>query len=68
MVKLVRTMSGFGIPQLEIANVVGISDRTLRKAFREELDRAVIDANLKVAETCFRMATAAKCRQRRSSG
>jgi len=55
--KVVRTMAAFGIPQPDIANVVGISDRTLRKAFREELDRGVIDANLKVAETCFRMAT-----------
>ena len=55
--KLVKTMSAFGIPQIDIAEVVGISDRTLRKAFREELDRGVIEANMKVAETCFRMAT-----------
>ena len=55
--KMVKTMAAFGIPQLDIASAVGISDRTLRKAFREELDRGVIDANLRVAETCFRMAT-----------
>ena len=55
--KTVRAMAAFGIPQIEIANVVGISDRTLRKVFREELDKAATEANAKVAEVCFRMAT-----------
>ena len=55
--KTVRAMAAFGIPQMEIANVVGISDRTLRKAFREELDKAATEANAKVAEVWFRMAT-----------
>jgi hypothetical protein len=55
--KVVRAMAAFGVPQLEIAKVIEISDRTLRKAFREELDRAAIEANAKVAEVCFRMAT-----------
>ena len=55
--KTVRAMAAFGIPQIEIANVIGISDRTLRKAFREELDKAATEANAKVAEVCFRMAT-----------
>ena len=55
--KTVRAMAAFGIPQMEIANVVGISDRTLRKVFREELDKAATEANAKVAEVCFRMAT-----------
>ncbi len=55
--RTVRAMAAFGIPQMEIANVVGISDRTLRKHFREELDKAATEANAKVAEVCFRMAT-----------
>jgi hypothetical protein len=55
--KTVRAMAAFGIPQMEIANVVGISDRTLRKVFRGELDKAATEANAKVAEVCFRMAT-----------
>jgi hypothetical protein len=55
--KTVRAMAAFGIPQMEIANVVGISDRTLRKVFRDELDKAATEANAKVAEVCFRMAT-----------
>jgi hypothetical protein len=55
--KTVRAMAAFGIPQMEIANVVGVSDRTLRKVFRDELDKAATEANAKVAEVCFRMAT-----------
>ena len=55
--KTVRAMAAFGIPQMEIANVIGVSDRTLRKVFREELDKAATEANAKVAEVCFRMAT-----------
>jgi hypothetical protein len=55
--KMVRAMSAYGVPQIEICKVIGISDRTLRKAFRDELDRAAIEANAKVAEVCFRMAT-----------
>ncbi|MBS0640902.1 MAG: hypothetical protein JSS43_13575 [Proteobacteria bacterium] len=55
-----RAMAAYGIPQIEIAAVIGISDRTLRKAFREELDRAATEANAKVAEVCFRMATSGK--------
>jgi len=55
--KMVRAMSAYGVPQTEICKVVGISDRTLRKKFREELDRAAVEANAKVAEVCFRMAT-----------
>jgi hypothetical protein len=58
--KVVRAMSAYGVPQIEICKVIGISDRTLRKAFREELDRASIEANAKVAEVCFRMATSGK--------
>src|SRR5690348_2935444 len=54
---MVRAMSAYGVPQVEICKVIGISDRTLRKAFRDELDRAAIEANAKVAEVCFRMAT-----------
>ena len=39
---------------------IGISDPTLRRAFRDELDKAGIEANAKVAEVCFKMATSGK--------
>lgn len=52
----VMTMAGFGIPQLEIANLVGISDRTLRTRYRRELDTGATEANLRVAQSLYNMA------------
>lgn len=57
---MVRAMAAYGVPQVEIGKVLGISDRTLRDACREELDRAAVEANAKVAEICFKMATSGK--------
>ena len=50
-------MSGFGIPQADIATLLEIDDKTLRKHFRRELDRGSIEATAKVAQTLFQMAT-----------
>jgi hypothetical protein len=50
-------MAGYGIPQPDIAAVVGISPRTLRKYYAEELATATAKANAKVAETLYRKAT-----------
>ena len=36
--RTVEAMVSYGIPQLDIARVVGIDDDTLRKHFREEID------------------------------
>ncbi len=55
--RMVKTLSALGIPQKQIARQVGIrSDKTLRKHFREELDRGETEANTKVAQTLFGMA------------
>jgi hypothetical protein len=54
--RLVEAMAGCGIPQQQIAKVVGISDETLRKRYRRELDLGVIEANAKVAEALFKQA------------
>lgn len=59
--KTVRAMSGYGVPQPEIAKVLQIDDKTLRKYFRAELDVAATHTNAKVAETLFRMATRGDC-------
>jgi hypothetical protein len=56
----VRVMSGFGVPQEDIALHLDIDPKTLRKHFRRELDRGTIEANLKVAQTLFHMATVDK--------
>ncbi len=55
--KTVRAMSGFGIPQPDIATLLEIDAKTLRKHFRRELDRGSIEATAKVAQTLFQMAT-----------
>jgi hypothetical protein len=52
----VARMSRLGIPQSQIAIVIGITLPTLRKHFRQELIQA-IETHLKVATTLFQMAT-----------
>lgn len=58
--RTVKTMAGFGILQEDIAGFLGIGDKTLRRHFREELDRGVTEANAKVAQSLFQMATQGK--------
>ena len=42
---------------MHVALSIGISDETLRKYYRRELDLGAIEANTKVAEALFRQAT-----------
>ena len=58
--RTVKTMAGFGIPHTDIAPFIGIDTKTLRKHFREELDRGMTEANAKVAQSLFQMATQGK--------
>jgi hypothetical protein len=58
--RLVRAMAGFGVPQADIATHLQIDPKTLRKHFREELDRGTVEANIKVAQSLFQMATQGK--------
>ena len=53
----VQTMAAYGIPQPDIAAVVGCDEKTLRKHFRQELDTAATQANARVAAALFRKAT-----------
>jgi hypothetical protein len=55
--KVVKTMAAFGTPQDDIAVVLDIAPKTLRKHFRSDLDRGSIEANAKVMQTLFGMAT-----------
>jgi hypothetical protein len=55
--RLVRAMAGFGIRQDDIAAHLEIDPKTLRKHFRRELDRGTVEANAKVAQSLFNMAT-----------
>ena len=60
--RLVKSFAAVGIPQEAIAKQIGIrSPKTLRKYFREELDRGGTEANYKVGQTLFQMATSGEC-------
>lgn len=52
----VKAMAAYGVPQHDIATVIGISAPTLRKHFWHELETGGIEANAKVAQTLFRKA------------
>ena len=50
-------MAGYGIPEADIACVLDIDPKTLRKHYRSELDKGHIKATAKVAENLYRKAT-----------
>lgn len=45
-----------GMPEADIATVVGISPKTLRKYYRHELDTGHLQANARVAQALFNKA------------
>jgi hypothetical protein len=53
----VKTMSGLGIPDYDIAKVMAVHVDTVRKYFRDELDTGHVEANAKVAQSLFKQAT-----------
>ena len=53
----VEALAGYGVPEAEIAGVVGIDPKTLRKHYRHELDHGHTKANARVAENLYRKAT-----------
>ncbi len=55
--KQVRMMSGMGIPDYDIAKVIGISGPTMRKYYMAELETGHIEANAQVAQSLFKQAT-----------
>lgn len=56
---LVGIMAACGFPQDTIAARIGIDAKTLRKAFRKELDMGTEAANAIVAQSLFKKATTA---------
>jgi transcription initiation factor TFIIIB Brf1 subunit/transcription initiation factor TFIIB len=54
---MASTLSGFGVNQADIARSLGISEKTLRNNYRDELDMGLINANARVAQTLFNQAT-----------
>ena len=58
--KWVRGIASLGIPQEDIALLLDITAKTLRKHFRKELTHGSIEAKAKVLETLYEMATSGK--------
>lgn len=54
---LVETLSGYGIPQADIARLVRVSLQALHAHFRDEMDLGIAKANAFVAGNMFKMAT-----------
>ena len=56
--RLVKSMAAMGTPHDDIAHKIGVrSPKTLRKHFQKELEMGITEANYKVAQTLFQMAT-----------
>jgi hypothetical protein len=53
----VEATAAFGVPEQNIARVVGTDAKTLRKHYRDELETGQTKATAKVAENLFRKAT-----------
>jgi hypothetical protein len=53
----VEAMAGYGVPEADIAGVIGVDPKTLRKHYRDELKNGHVKANAKVAENLYRKAT-----------
>ena len=53
----VEAMAAYGIPEADIARVIGIDAKTLRKHYRDELDTGATKATARVAEFLYRRAT-----------
>ena len=49
-------MAAYGIPEADIATVIDIDPKTLRKHYRKELTTGSIKANTKIAESLYRKA------------
>ena len=52
----VEAMAAYGIPEIDIARVVAVDPKTLRKHYRDELDMGETKANAQVAGFLFNSA------------
>ena len=60
MRKTVKLMAALGCRHEDIARIMEMTPKTLRKHFRSELDTGAIEANNKVVQSLFDMATKGK--------
>ena len=52
----VEAMAAYGVTEVDIARVIGIDPKTLRRHYRDELATGHIKANSKIAESLYRKA------------
>ncbi|MCP4410176.1 MAG: hypothetical protein GY807_21025 [Gammaproteobacteria bacterium] len=55
--QLVKSLSGYGVPQEDICHILDISKPTLHKYYRRDIDVGMASANAKVGESLFKQAT-----------
>lgn len=55
--RFVEAMAGAAIPQAEIAAVIGVTEPTLRRYYRRQLDRGAAKVEAKLAANLFRVAS-----------
>ena len=53
----VMALAGLGVTQDQIASLLRLAPKTLRLRYRLELDTGTIEANVRVAQSLFNMAT-----------
>lgn len=52
----VEAMAAYGVPEKDIARVLLVDPKTLRKHYRDELDTGHVKANSRIAESLYRKA------------
>jgi hypothetical protein len=55
--KQIKMLAAMGVPDFDIAKVVGMSSPTMRKYYTAELEVGHIEANAQVAQSLFKQAT-----------
>ena len=53
----VKMLAAMGVPDYDIAKVIGLSGPTMRKYYMAELETGHIEANAQVAQSLFKQAT-----------
>ncbi len=54
-------MAGLGMRDSDLADVLGIAEKTVQRRFKEEIKRGRAKARMQVLSTLYRMATGGKC-------
>jgi len=66
--RTVQVQSGIGVPQDQIALIIGMVPENLRKYCRDDLDLGMAETNVKIAQSRFNMATTGGSGQRPLTG